>query len=339
MSPFQQAVAAIVPIPEPFTSAGVFAVCAAIAFTFMGAVAGVLVWAERKICARMQSRRGPVHVGGKFGWLQSIADGIKLVLKEDIIPDEADKPVFRLAPYLVIAGTFLAFAALPFSDRILIVDLDVGIFFILAVSALSAVGILLGGWASNSKWSLYGAAREVAQVVSYEIPLTLAVLPVVIAAGSLSLRDIVAAQAGSILNWHLFSPFMFICFFIFFTAGLASLGRAPFDLPEAESELVAGFFTEYSGIRFSYFFLAEYGGMFLISGVASALFLGGWHLGPYSSAWIFLAKTSFLLFVMIWVRWSLPRLRIDQVMYVCWKVLTPFAMACVLGQAFLAVRS
>ena len=311
--------------------------CASIVATAMGLSAAVIVWAERKLAGHFQCRLGPVYVGGKFGWLQSIADGIKLLLKEDIIPTDADRPLFRLAPYPVVIGVLLAFIALPISENLMVADFNIGVFFILAVLTVEVFGVIMAGWASNNKWALLGAMRAAVQMVSYEIPMGLAILPVVMVAKSLSLKTIVAAQSGGILHWNVFQPpfFMAVSFLIFFIAGLASLKRAPFDLPEAESELTAGFHTEYSGMRFSFFFMAEYAGMLLISGVASALYLGGWHgilAGQSGPAW-FLLKTSFLLFVMIWIRWTLPRLRIDQVVYLGWKVLTPFILACVMGQA------
>ncbi|OGH60740.1 MAG: hypothetical protein A3G34_11300 [Candidatus Lindowbacteria bacterium RIFCSPLOWO2_12_FULL_62_27] len=317
-------------------------ICASIVAAAMGLSAAVLVWAERKLAGHFQCRLGPVYVGGKFGWLQSIADGIKLLLKEDIIPADADRPLFRLAPYLVVLGVFLAFIAFPVSEKLMVADLNIGIFFILAVLTLEVFGVILAGWASNNKWALLGAMRAAAQMVSYEIPMGLAILPVVVEAQSLSLKSIVAAQSGGMLRWYVFQPpfFMGVSFLIFFLAGLASLKRAPFDLPEAESELTAGFHTEYSGMRFSFFFMAEYAGMILVSGLAAALYLGGWHgiLPGQSGAMWFLLKTAFLVFVMIWLRWTLPRLRIDQVVYVGWKVLTPFVLACVLGQALMAYK-
>ncbi len=314
--------------------------CASIMAAFMGLSAAVLVWAERKLAGHFQCRLGPVYVGGKFGWLQSIADGIKLLLKEDIIPDQADRPLFRLAPYPVVIGVLLAFIAVPFSEKLMVTDFNIGVFFILAVLTVEVFGVILAGWASNNKWALLGAMRAAVQMVSYEIPMGLAILPVVVMAQSLSLKTIVAAQSGGALHWFVFQPpfFMAVSFLIFFIAGLASLKRAPFDLPEAESELTAGFHTEYSGMRFSFFFMAEYAGMLLVSAVASALYLGGWHgiLPGQESVWWFLAKTGFLIFVMIWIRWTLPRLRIDQIVYVGWKVLTPFVLACVVGQSLWA---
>jgi len=316
--------------------------CASIVAAAMGLSAAVLVWAERKLAGHFQCRLGPVYVGGKFGWLQSIADGIKLFLKEDLIPSDADRPLFRIAPYPVVLGVLLAFIAFPISEKLMVADLNVGIFFILAVLTVEVFGVILAGWASNNKWALIGAMRAVAQMVSYEIPMGLAILPVIMEAQSLSLKSIVNAQSGGILQWYVFqSPvFIGISFLIFFIAALASLKRAPFDLPEAESELTAGFHTEYSGMRFSFFFMAEYAGMILVSGLAALLYLGGWHgifQGQAGPEW-FLLKTSFLVFVMIWIRWTLPRLRIDQVVYLGWKVLTPFVLVCVVGQSFLAYK-
>ncbi|MBI4178833.1 NADH-quinone oxidoreductase subunit NuoH [bacterium] len=324
-------------LPQNLVPVVAMFLCGSIVAAAMGLSAAVLVWAERKLAGHFQCRLGPVYVGGKFGWLQSIADGIKLFLKEDIIPTDADRPLFRLAPYLAVIGVLAAFVAFPISEHLLVADLNIGIFFILAVLTVEVFGVILAGWASNNKWSLLGAMRAAAQMVSSEIPMGLAILLPVMTAESLSLKTIVADQSGGILKWYVFQPpfFMAVAFLIFFVAGLASLKRSPFDLPEAESELTAGFHTEYSGMRFSFFFMAEYAGMLLVSGLAALLYLGGWHgiLPGQSGVEWFLLKTSFLLFVMIWIRWTLPRLRIDQVVYVGWKVMTPFALVCVLGQA------
>ncbi len=296
------------------------------------------IWEERKVSAHAQSRMGPMRVGGWHGWAQTIADTVKLIAKEDIVPALADKKLFNLAPYLAFFGTFAAFVVLPFGERSIASDLNVGIFYILAITSFTVIAIVVAGWASNNKWSLYGAMRSAAQIVSYEIPMTVAVLVPVLYVGSMSLGDISAAQSGGIWNWVVFrSPFTFLAFIIFFIASLAEVNRTPFDIVEAESELVAGFHTEYTGMKFAIFFLAEYAAMFLVGGVATALFLGGWNgILPWQfipgPIW-FSAKSLLLVFVIIWLRWTLPRLRVDQLMYMCWKVLLPLSFACLLGVA------
>ena len=316
---------------------------------FFGLPAFAFIWAERKVSGRIQDRLGPTHCGGRFGWLQSLADGVKLIQKEDLAPLAADSMLFRVAPYLVVVASIVSFVFLPFSDGWVAVALDVGLFASLAVLSLEVLGIILAGYSSGSKWSLFGGMREAAQMVSYEIPLGLtAVLPVAIA-GSMNLNEVCHIQSGGFWNWLIFAnPFSFIAFFVFFTVTLASNKRAPFDLAEAESELVGGFHTEYSGMRWSFFFLAEYGSMFFVSGVGVMLFLGGWWtglgnfdqlisqvIGGYPSRLfgmlIFLLKSSLLVFVQIWIRWTLPRLRIDQVMTTCLKYLVPIACFLLLG--------
>ncbi|QDT34968.1 NADH-quinone oxidoreductase subunit NuoH [Thalassoglobus polymorphus] len=318
---------------------------------FFGLPAFVFIWAERKVAGRIQDRLGPTRVGGRFGWLQSLADGVKLIQKEDLAPDAADKMLFRLAPYIVVVASFAAFMFLPFSQGLVAVVMDIGLFIALAVLSIEVLGIVLAGYASGSKWSLFGGMREAAQMVSYEVPLGItAVIPVVVA-GSLNLGDIVQMQSGGLQNWIIFnSPFTFLTFFVFFTVTLASNKRAPFDLAEAESELVGGFHTEYSGMRWSFFFLAEYASMFFISALAAILFLGGWWTGiPFIDNGlaslaegsvgglyllrvfgmkVLLVKAGLLVFVQIWIRWTLPRLRIDQVMTTCLKYLLP--MSCFL---------
>jgi NADH-quinone oxidoreductase subunit H len=291
----------------------------------------------------VQLRRGP-NVVGPFGLLQSFADFIKFVLKEPIIPAGANKGVFLLAPLVTCVLALAAWAVIPVNVGWMIADINVGVLYIFAISSLMVYGVIMAGWASNSKWAILGSMREVAQMVSYEMPLGISALVVALLAGTLNLNDIVNQQEGWIWNWYVLrGPFAFVAFFVFFTAALASLKRAPFDLPEAESELVAGFHTEYTGFRFAVFFLAEYSAMMLFSVVTAVLFLGGWNpgfpvdlTGPWGR-WIgfgvMFAKMAFLLFVMIWVRWSLPRFRIDRVMYLCYKVLLPFSVVCVVGAA------
>src|SRR4051794_12986842 len=237
------------------------------------------VWLERKVSGRIQDRLGPTRVGGKFGWLQTLADGMKLLVKEDIIPDAADHMLFRLGPYIALAGSFMAFVALPFGNGVVAQDMNIGLFYMLAIMSTEVFGIILIGYGSGSKWSLFGGMREAAQMVSYEIPMALCILVPVIVAGSMNLNAVALEQRG-IWNWYVFhDPFTFAAFWTYFTCALASCKRAPFDLAEAESELVAGFHTEYSGFRWLVIFMAEYGSMFAVSGIASLMFLGGWSLG------------------------------------------------------------
>ncbi|MDA1194752.1 MAG: NADH-quinone oxidoreductase subunit NuoH [Planctomycetota bacterium] len=314
-----------------------------IVLVYASLLAGETVWLERRISGRMQARIGPNRVGPQ-GLLQFLADGVKLLAKEDIIPATADRPVFILAPIIVFVGAFAAFAVIPFGDGIVAADMNLGLFVVLSLTSIEVVGIIMAGWASNSKWAVLGAMREVAQMISYEIPLGLSALGIVLLAGTMNLSDIARQQEGAIWNWYVFrGPFAFASFFVFFTAALAALKRAPFDLPEAESELVAGFHTEYTGFRFAVFFLAEYSAMILFSILTAVLFLGGWSPGfpvdldsgiaRWIGALILFIKTILLLSVMIWIRWSLPRFRIDRVMYLCYKVLLPISVVCVVGLA------
>ena len=299
------------------------------------------VYAERKISAFMQDRLGPMRVGW-YGLLQTVADAIKLMMKEAIFPAGADKILFVLAPCLVVLGSFMPFLVIPFGKALTGADLNVGIFYVTAIASLSTVGLIMAGWASNNKYALFGAMRSAAQIVSYEIPAVMVLLVIIIVVGSLSLHDITSAQLGGLPNWFFFRyfPLNVIAFLVFFTAGLAECNRAPFDIPEAESELVAGFHTEYSGFFFAMFFLAEYSEMFVVSATASVLFLGGWHspfpmawtehIGPVELGWFWLiGKAWLLIFVHMWLRWTLPRLRVDQLMHVAWKVLLPIAMTLV----------
>jgi NADH-quinone oxidoreductase subunit H len=298
------------------------------------AVAGMFfIWGERKVAGYIQSRYGPMYVGKWHGILQSIADGVKLLLKEDIWPAEADKVLWRTAPLVVFLGAFLSFVVLPFSPRFIGANLDIGLFYAFATSSLVVIGIIMAGWGSNNKWSLYGALRGAAQVISYEIPLSLAVLPVVMSVGSLNLGTIIQDQSGWIFHWHVFQPLFFISFWIYLVSSLAEVNRVPFDLPETESELVSGYHTEYTGMKFAFFFLGEYADMFVVSAIAVTVFLGGWFTGiPVLDAIIpkpiiFVGKAFFLVFVQIWLRWTLPRLRVDQLMHVCWKVFIPITLA------------
>lgn len=295
----------------------------------------VTIWLELKISAHMQDRLGPMRTGKWHGWAQPIADVTKLIQKEDIIPAAADKVLYLLAPALVFVGSYAAYAAIPFSPAYVGADINLGIFYIVAVSAIVVLGILMAGWSSNNKWSLLGAMRTAAQLVSYEIPSSLAILAIVMVAGSMNMNEICSAQGGWFWNWFIFGkfPFLFITFIIYFIASLAETNRAPFDIPEAESELVAGYHTEYSGMRFAFFYLAEYANMFVVAAVASVLFFGGWNSpfgtflsGPIWGAFWLISKGMVLVFIQIWLRWTLPRFRVDQLMYLSWKILTPFAL-------------
>ncbi len=313
------------------------------------------IWQERKVCGRIQDRLGPTRVGGKFGWLQTLADGVKLLSKEDMMPKGADGMLFRLAPYISFCASYAAYLVLPFASGWNAVATTIGAFLLLAILGLEVFGVILAGYSSASKWSLFGAMREAAQVVSYEVPLGLSVIVPVVVAGTMDLTAIGNMQRGWFTSWLVFhDPFTFITFWVFFTCSLASVNRAPFDLAEAESELVAGFHTEYSGLRWSFFFMAEYGSMFLVSGLGVVLFLGAWN-GPIpilepiayqgltepfrwggfmanvAGAGNFIFKSVILVTLMIWVRWTLPRLRIDQVMKTCLKYCMPIVCVSFLG--------
>jgi NADH-quinone oxidoreductase subunit H len=325
-------------------------IIAVVLVTWVAVSAIYFIWLERKVAGRIQDRLGPTRVGGKFGWLQTLADGIKLLAKEDIIPAGADRFLFRLGPYLAFVGAFLAFLALPFGKDVVGLEMNVAVFFMLAVMSTEVFGVILAGYGSGSKWSLFGGMREAAQVVSYEVPMAICVLIPVVIAGTMNMNLIGQQQAGMFWNWYIFhDPFTFCAFWTYFTCATASCKRAPFDLAEAESELVAGFHTEYSGLRWSFFFMAEYGAMFAVSGIAVTLFLGGWHtgimpapvgmwfdenlwlLGKIVNVIVFIVKCWVLVFVMMWVRWTLPRLRIDQVMTTCLKYLLPISCFLLMG--------
>ena len=300
-------------------------------------VALVIIFAELKISAHMQSRVGPYFAGGRYGWAQPLADGLKFIQKEDLVPRDADRPVFKLAPMVVLAGTVAVFVIVPFSPTLVVRNLDLGVFYALAAGSIATVGVLMAGWSSANKYSLIGGLRAAAQLIAYELPLVLAVVGVVIHAGTMSMSGIVEAQAEPFFHLGgtaIALPYIFqgqiIGFGIFFIAMLAELNRTPFDMPIAESELVMGYLTEYSGIRFTMFFLGEYAGMFALSAIASSLFLGGYHFPGLDSATfgpiVLMAKVGLLAFVMIWVRWTFPRVREDQLQSFAWRWLVPLSL-------------
>lgn len=311
---------------------------ATIAITFAALNAALLIWAERKVAARIQRRRGPETVGGPWGILQSLADGVKLFAKEDLMPRAADRWVWALAPSVVFFPVIMIFLVVPlgpYKGFEALQNLNIGLLYIAAVTSFSVLGIFMAGWGSNNKYSLLGAMRSIAMIISYEIPLVLSVVGVILAAGSLSLVDIVNAQEKL---WFVIPQFL--GFAVFYIATLAELNRTPFDLVTGESELISGYATEYSGIRWAMFFFAEYAGLVASSMVAATLFLGGWH-GPFGSDSVFwlLLKSYALVFVAMWIRWTLPRLRIDQVTDLGWKFLLPVSIVnLVVTSAWIAVR-
>ncbi|MCG6943753.1 MAG: NADH-quinone oxidoreductase subunit H [Deltaproteobacteria bacterium] len=408
--------------------------CGLVVLNFFGLMSGLFTFFERKVAGWTNARRGPNRVG-PYGLVQFMADGVKLILKEDIIPAAADRSIFKFAPYLLLLGTVLSFVVIPFGPTWIIADLNVGVLYVLATGSFTVIGLIMAGWASNNKYALLGGMRSAAQIVSYEIPNALAILVVVLTAGTMSMQGIIRAQAGGVHHWFLFrSPFSFLAFFIYFISAIAEINRVPFDIPEAESELVAGYNIEYSAMRFGVFFAAEFGNIYVISAVAVTCFFGGWQiplldvsdLGPVGRglgnflgrgdvlilmlvvalgitvlAWkalrafvwdvrrkrdffgsrfvrlntellvlgllftggalvlalhlplraylpaiyrlffqylvpflVFFTKAMLLSFVVLWWRWTLPRLRVDQLMGVCWKYLIPIGFACLVGQGF-----
>jgi NADH-quinone oxidoreductase subunit H len=338
--------------------AGAMLLLALLMVNFGAIFSGAISWYERRVAGRIQSRIGPNRAGflGFFVW---IADAVKMILKEDLVPADADALLFRAAPYFVLVGFACTFVVLPFGHSLMVADLDVGIFYVTSVTALTVVGILISGWSSNSKWALFGGMRSAAQVISYEIPAGLAIFVPVAMAGTLSMQGLIRAQGGFPWEWFVFrNPAALVAFFVLFTSQLAEANRTPFDLPEAESELVAGYLSEYSGFRFALFFLCEWGNLWVLSAIATTLFLGGWQIPGFSAAqidavrgagvvpslawwgWnalsmvVFVAKTLVLCNVVVWLRWTLPRIRIDQMMSLCWKYLVPIAFGCLVFTLF-----
>jgi NADH-quinone oxidoreductase subunit H len=332
-------------------------------FAFTAVFALFAVYAERKVAAFIQDRLGPTETG-KFGMLQTLADGLKLIQKELIIPAAADKYLFMLAPAIIFLAVYMGFAAMPWAPGLEPTHLNLGLYYIFAIIAIETLGILMAGWGSNNKYSILGAMRSVAQIISYEIPAGFALISVIMISQTLNMQEIATQQGilsaegskflgfwdvskiGGILSWNIFrAPHLIIAFVIYFIASLAESNRAPFDIPEAESELVAGFHTEFTGWRFAFVFFSEYSMMFLVSMISVILFLGAWntplpnigsvHLADWTTGtafgifWIVI-KTLTLVGIQMWIRWTLPRLRVDQLMNLCWKVLTPLAFVCML---------
>lgn len=318
-------------IIKPYESNPIFII--GIILVKIGLIVGVVMlhvayatYFERKVIGHMQVRLGPMRVG-PHGLLQPIADGIKLFFKEDIIPANADKPIFFVAPIISLFAALSSLAVIPFFEGFVIANINIGLLFILAMSSLGSYGIIMAGWASNSKYSFLGGLRSSAQVISYEIAMGLSLVGVMMLSGSLNLIDIVKAQEKYPLGAFLFPQIL--GFFVFMVAAIAETNRAPFDLPEAESELVAGYFVEYSGMRFALFYAAEYIGMIVMSSIATVCFLGGWN-GPFTIPFVpfgwFLIKVYFLIFFYFWIRATLPRYRYDHLMNLGWKVLIPLTL-------------
>ena len=329
----------------------IYTIIFGIIFLIVVAVAtGMVTVIERRVAGRVQSRIGPNRVGFQ-GILQWVADGLKAIQKEDIRTRDQNGALFRIAPYFVFGGMFAAWAAIPLGATAIMADLNVGIFYIVAVTSLVVLGLILAGWSSNNKWSLLGGMRSAAQLISYEIPSGLVIFIIVMLAGSLSMQDIVKGQGPDFKDWFIFrNPFTFAAAIVFFTASLAEGNRVPFDIPEAESELVSGYNTEYSGMRFIFFFFAEYANLYIMGALMSVLFLGGWNFwwqwevsiplpGKTFSfevlgfLWL-MFKIMIIVFLVIMLRWTLPRLRVDQLMSICWKYLVPITIVCSLGVMF-----
>jgi NADH-quinone oxidoreductase subunit H len=315
---------------------------------FYALVGLFLVYAERKVCAFMQNRVGPNRVG-PYGIFQTIADFIKLLMKELVVIKNSDKLLFTLAPFIVIIASFMAIAAIPFAKGLHAIDFDIGILYVIAVSSLGVVGVLLAGWSSNNKYSLIGAMRSGAQIISYELSVGMSLLTIIILAGTMQFSEIVQGQE---YGWFIFKGHIpaIIAFLVYLVASTAETNRGPFDLAEAESELTAGFHTEYSGIKFAFFFLAEYMNMFIVASIGATVFLGGWmpfHVWGWTgfnqvmdyippSIW-YIGKTGFIIFLMMWFKWTFPRLRIDQLLNLEWKYLLPINLFNILLMAFIVL--
>jgi NADH-quinone oxidoreductase subunit H len=310
-------------LPEPLPTIIMTVLATAMVTTLVAVIVMSQVWAERRIVAFMQGRLGPNRVGPQ-GVLQAVADAIKLVTKESLIPREADRVAFLLAPLVVVVPSLMVWAVIPWGPGLNVTDLNIGVLYVLALGALPTIGILMAGWSSGNKYAVLGGMRAAAQLISYEIPMVLVMMVPVLLAGTMSLSGIVREQSG--LWFILALPIGPIAFLLFLISGIAEVNRSPFDIPEAESEIVAGFHTEYSGMGFALFFLAEYANTFAVSAMATTLFLGGW-LGPILPAFIwFFLKAYLVFFLMVWVRSTLPRVRYDQLMSIAWKVALPAAL-------------
>jgi NADH-quinone oxidoreductase subunit H len=321
------------------------------ALVLMLGVTLVVIWSELKWSAHIQSRVGPWYVGGRWGWAHPLAEALKFLQKEDLVPDEADDKVFRLAPYVMVAGVVATFVVIPLGPTTVARDLDIGIFYLLAISSISTLGVLMAGWSSGNKYSLIGGVRAGAQLIAYELPLVLALVAVAIQAGTLSLTGIVNAQAATLFTVggvDIALPFVLsgqiIGFVVFLIASLAELNRTPFDLPLAESELTMGYLTEYSGLRFSMFFLGEYAGVVSMAAIISTVYLGGyWMPGlsedvlDFAGPFILVAKMFFVVFLYIWFRWTWPRIREDQLQTLAWKWLIPLTLLNIVATATLKV--
>jgi len=321
----------------------IIVICLPLVFVLVYALIAIL--AELKISAWIQERLGPMRTG-PWGILQPIAEVVKLLQKEDITPTNASKLLYNLAPFIIFTGAYAAFAVIPFSQYFVPSGINLGLFYVFAIGSISAIGLVMGGWASNNKYSLMGAMRSVGQLISYEIPAAMAILSIVVLSSSMNMQVINQAQTGWFWNWYLFGgpgtiakiwviPFTMVLCLIYFISSLAETNRVPFDIPEGESELVAGFHTEYSGMKWAMFFFAEYANMFVVAAILTTIFLGGWNSpfntfmqGPIWGSFWFVAKACSIVIVQIWIRWTLPRFRVDQLMYVGWKVLLPISFIC-----------
>jgi len=313
-------------LPEPWQSIIMYAALGVTVFGVLSLLALFLVWWERKVAGHIQQRFGPMRVGW-HGWYQTVMDALKLLQKEDVRIDTRDRVVFFWAPVVCFVAAFLAYVVMPFGKGLIVADLNIGILYIMAVTTFTVISLLMAGWGSNNKYALLGGMRSAAQVVSYEVPMVVSILAIILYVGSLSMVDIVKSQQGW-FNWFIFRvPFGPIAFVTYVIAATAEANRTPFDIPEAEQELVAGYNIEYSGMKFAMFFLAEFVNMFTVSAIAATVFLGGWN-GPWLPSWLwFLGKTLLMVFLLMWFRWTYPRLRVDQLMEFSWKFLVPVTFA------------
>ncbi|MFQ5498420.1 MAG: NADH-quinone oxidoreductase subunit NuoH [Candidatus Zixiibacteriota bacterium] len=314
-------------MPSELAAVTAYGLISVATFSVLSVIVLYLVWWERKVAGHIQQRFGPMR-NGWHGWYQTIADGLKLLQKEDILVDARDKAVFFWAPVVCFVAAFLAYVAIPFGKDLYVADLNIGILYIVAVTTFTIISLLMAGWGSNNKYALLGGMRSAAQIVSYEVPMIVSILTVVIYAGSMSMVGITESQSGMLFNWFVFRvPFGPIAFVTYIIAATAEANRTPFDIPEAEQELVAGYNIEYSGMKFAMFFLAEFINLFTVSAIATTLFLGGWN-GWLLPSWLwFMGKTFAVIFLLMLVRWTYPRLRVDQLMEFAWKFLVPVTFA------------